>query len=227
MKGKDKTKQVLLGEATAAKSLLSFGVSPNHAVVEEAKVQQWVTWKAESECMGHGMRYSGIDLDTMKSLMHTFGPERSTFRHESKQTSDASLRRKFRRWFPNFFQYFFFEVKTGQWLARLGAEEEGKRRAFLRRMSQTQKREARNMAKGTTRTQAPSATRNRSPPRGVASMPSTEVSEIEKKKAGEKRFLHALEQWIENAMKKERVVRDEKKRNREEQPVKRKRKGPR
>jgi hypothetical protein len=74
-----------------------------------------------------------IPITEIKRLMEKFGPERSRFRNSKKIPSEASLRRRFARWFPHFFHHFRYEVQTDQYQPQFGEKLEITRRIYLRK----------------------------------------------------------------------------------------------
>jgi len=76
-----------------------------------------------------------LPINQMLDLLEQLGPEDHEERKNkapTKPVEDASVRCRFRRWFPRFFEYFLYDPKTDKWVPRLGEEQEKKRRAMLR-----------------------------------------------------------------------------------------------
>lgn len=73
----------------------------------------------------------------MLSIMREYGSEVSE--HAAPPRKDnvqkASVVRQFRRWNPNFFQFFYH--KDGKWVPKLGKKGELNRRAEMRKMSRS------------------------------------------------------------------------------------------
>lgn len=76
--------------------------------------------------------YSAIPVATMVELMEKYGPERCLTRRSKKQPTNDSIRRKFVRWFPNFFWRFRYDVRSGTYVPAIGERQEQLRRRYLR-----------------------------------------------------------------------------------------------
>jgi hypothetical protein len=78
--------------------------------------------------------YRQLSLPQMKALMEEYGPEDIDrwSRKKTKTEKEDSIRRRFKRWNPNFFDHFEFNNTTGQWFPKLGETEEKERRSWLR-----------------------------------------------------------------------------------------------
>jgi hypothetical protein len=76
----------------------------------------------------------------MIELMQVFGSEVSDTAMPPRKScvQKASVIRQFRRWNPNFSE--FFEYRNGRWVPKLGKEEEIKRRERSRREAATIKK---------------------------------------------------------------------------------------
>jgi hypothetical protein len=74
-----------------------------------------------------------IPITEIKRLMDKFGPERSRFRQSNKKASETSLRRRFARWFPNFFHHFRYQEQTNQFHPLFGEKLEISRRIHMRK----------------------------------------------------------------------------------------------
>lgn len=81
-----------------------------------------------------------IPLGEMIDLMKTYGPECNKERNRNKTTiTEASIRRKFARWFPDFFTYFRYNCWTGKCEPILGVTQEQKRRMQKRKISEARR----------------------------------------------------------------------------------------
>jgi hypothetical protein len=69
----------------------------------------------------------------MLDLMHEYGSEISDMAMPPRKScvQKASVVRQFRRWNPNFLEY--FEHKNGRWVPKLGKAAELQRREYSRR----------------------------------------------------------------------------------------------
>ncbi|GAX17562.1 hypothetical protein FisN_18Lh212 [Fistulifera solaris] len=90
-------------------------------------------------------KISQIPVADMLELMHTYGSEVSDHTHlpvspgsESKRkVQKASIVRQFRRWNPNFHEFFHFQ--EGKWVPKLGVKGELERRAQNRALRRLEK----------------------------------------------------------------------------------------
>ncbi len=96
-----------------------------------------VKWARETKALRLAkFKYNLADIKKkeMKRLMHEFGPERheSESRTKKQTTNVESVSRKFRRWFPLFFHWFYYCYKKRRWLPRIGVKTEKVRRRIMR-----------------------------------------------------------------------------------------------
>ena len=98
-----------------------------------AKVCDYIRWSGESSLPQRNY-LSQIPIEQMVALMDKYGPE--TFQKRSRRSNhpvtDLSIRRKFSRWFPRFFER-FERRDDGTWHPILGEQKEIERRTFLRK----------------------------------------------------------------------------------------------
>jgi hypothetical protein len=74
-----------------------------------------------------------IPILEMKRLMNEFGPEQYQLKpREAQNNTSECIRRKFRRWFPRFFHWFYYSYKKKCWIPRYGDINEKKRRELRR-----------------------------------------------------------------------------------------------
>jgi hypothetical protein len=73
-----------------------------------------------------------VPVDQMIFLMHKFGPEQNTRRSLTKRPKISSLKRKFARWNPNFFEWFRVDPATQKYEPIIGDEGELQRREASR-----------------------------------------------------------------------------------------------
>jgi hypothetical protein len=81
-----------------------------------------------------------IPLDQMKQLMLLYGPETFSYRKSRRFAKEKSTRRRFSRWFPNFFRYFQYNAEKDTYEPVLGVAVEQERRKIMRSLHESKKK---------------------------------------------------------------------------------------
>jgi hypothetical protein len=84
---------------------------------------------------------NAIPVETMKEVMKRYGPETFEQRRATAPATDASIRRRFARFFPDFFLFFFYFPQTGTYHPYLGEFGEKQRRAVRRQLAKKTRKE--------------------------------------------------------------------------------------
>lgn len=89
------------------------------------------TLQSSSSKMRHTV--NSIPLEEMEYLMTEYGPEGRKYeaKAKSKSCKTASIRRKFARWFPDFFRYFVYDHYHQKYVPVLGERVEKLRRRHM------------------------------------------------------------------------------------------------
>jgi hypothetical protein len=73
-----------------------------------------------------------LSTHLMRQLLKDYGSEFPMGSKSANVVSEPAVRRRFRKWNPNFFKYFHLDVETLKWYPRLGKDREIARRELWR-----------------------------------------------------------------------------------------------
>lgn len=125
--------EVLCGAGNRAEEWQDLDLLAALAALEKLKCDRGLEGPRKANLETNGWKW--VKPWRMEELLKTFGSEVPV--REPKLSvralREASLRKRFRTWNPNFFIYFEWDYRVGDWAPKLGDDIEIERRKFKRR----------------------------------------------------------------------------------------------